>query len=113
MKVEIKNDTVKIKYINKYENKELCKRYSSILLPESSNYWEQDIINQGGVSPMLLGEVVEIGTRKLNNGVLFTPTNFKIGDKVIFMVSNQIVYKDDEQLYYIVGLGNLIAVIED
>jgi hypothetical protein len=113
MKIEIKNDTVKLKYINKFEIDNLKKRFSNLYFPENVNFWEQDITNIGEISPLLMGEVVEIGTKKLKNNELFTPSYLAIGDIVLFKVQHQLIYKDNDELYYIVGLGNIIAKIEE
>lgn len=101
MQINLRNDTVLVRLKNSYEYDRLLERAakSDLILVD----------DPGDMSgKLLIGEVLDIGPGRKMSGVYKTE-DITIGQTVIFQVSDQISYKKDGEIYFLIGMGNLLA----
>ncbi len=119
MKMELRNDTLLVKYDSKWEMQEIEKRAkaSGLVLPESAYSLSVDSTTPGySGHPVLRGEIVQVGPgKKIKDGSRFVHPDLKVGQKVMFQVQNQIAYTDKKtsDIIYLIGVGNVLALVED
>lgn len=118
MKLELKNDTLLVKFdaIAEYKNLIERARMSGLVLSvEMSDLPTIDNLNATPTIPVLLGEIVEMGPGKPGKEKRQMPPELSIGKKILFQVANQLAYKDRELncVFYVIGVGNVLGLVED
>lgn len=119
MKVDLKNDTLLVKYNGMWETAQLASKIaeSGLVLPEGVMTPSVDP-NKIGYSqvPVLMGEITQIGPgKKIRGEGRFMSPDMEVGKKVMFQVQSQIAFRDKKtsDIYYIIGAGNVLAFVEE
>jgi co-chaperonin GroES (HSP10) len=115
MQIILQNDTVLVEYVGLHDAIRLEEMYkhSGLIIPDITKDWYVDPINPQG-SPVLIGMVKDKGPGipHPKTGRICGGEEIQIGDQIMYQVNSQIAFKEDDKIFYIIGYGNVLGVLE-
>ena len=116
MRLELKNDTVLIKLEDTLDGANLRQAFPGFEFPDSMKEVHVDASmfkDSNSSIPVLIGEIVEVGPgKKTPKGKRIAPPELQPGIRVLFQIDKQIAFEQDGNTLYLVGVGNVLGLVE-